>query len=212
MSKQRLLVLDTETTGISYKNGHKIIEIGAVELIDRQVTGNNFHVYIDPGMEIDAGAVKVHGLTREDVVRAGGGKTFKDIADDFLAYIGNDELIIHNAPFDVGFLDHELNLCGRRPLTGYNKIFDTLKYAQNKFPNQRNNLDALAKRYNISVASRELHGALLDAEILCETYLCMTMQQNELMSSEAVDQKEASTGQGEKIKKYPPGDWNLPLI
>lgn len=177
---ERVVILDTETTGFSPKNGDRMIEIAAIEMINRTLTGNNYHVYINPLRDIPEESTKVHGLTLEDVIRAGDGKTFPDIADEFLAFIGNDELIIHNAPFDVGFLDYELEGCGKRKITGNNPVFDTLKLANHLHPQKRNNLDALAKRFNITSFNRDYHGALVDSEILAQVFLQLTNKQHDL--------------------------------
>ncbi|QXP84708.1 DNA polymerase III subunit epsilon [Methylococcus sp. ANG] len=169
----RQIVLDTETTGLDPKAGHRIIEIGCVELLNRRITQNRFHVYINPEREIDAGAIEVHGLTNEFLASK---PVFRSIADDFLNFIGGAELIIHNAAFDVGFLDHELALLGenRGRIADYCGVCDTLAMARKNHPGQRNSLDALCKRYNVDNSRRELHGALLDAEILADVYLAMT--------------------------------------
>ena len=178
--KTRQVVLDTETTGINPKEGHRIIEIGCVELIKRRLTHNRFHVYLNPDREIDAGAIEVHGITNEflrDKPR------FKDIADDFMAFTEGAELIIHNAAFDVGFINNELSLLNgkSRTVEGNSSVFDTLSFARKKHPGARNSLDALCKRYGIDNSHRELHGALLDAEILAEVYLMMTGGQDSLL-------------------------------
>lgn len=169
----RQIVLDTETTGLDPKAGHRVIEIGCVELLNRRITRNRFHVYINPEREIDAGAIEVHGLTNEFLA---GKPVFKSIAEDFLNFVGGAELIIHNAAFDVGFLDHELSLLGenRGRIADYCGVCDTLAMARKNHPGQRNSLDALCKRYNVDNSRRELHGALLDAEILADVYLAMT--------------------------------------
>ncbi|ANE55938.1 DNA polymerase III subunit epsilon [Methylomonas sp. DH-1] len=176
----RQVVLDTETTGINPKEGHKVIEIGCVELVNRRLTRNHFHVYLNPDREIDAGAIEVHGITNEflrDKPR------FADVVDDFMAFTAGAELIIHNAPFDVGFLNHELSLLPRetRTVESNSSVFDTLAYARKKHPGARNSLDALCKRYGIDNSHRELHGALLDAEILADVYLLMTGGQASLL-------------------------------
>lgn len=176
----RLIVLDTETTGLSTKDGNRILEIGCVELIDRRLTGNNFHVYINPQRESEEGALRVHGITSEFLANK---PTFSQIVPDFLNYIRGAELIIHNAPFDVGFLNYELvDLLKLAPIESLCTIFDTLEDAKKRFPNQRNNLDALCKRYDVSNTHRELHGALLDAQILAEVFLKMTGGQFSLMN------------------------------
>ncbi|MEA3275204.1 MAG: DNA polymerase III subunit epsilon [Pseudomonadota bacterium] len=169
----RQIVLDTETTGLEPAEGHRVIEIGCVELIDRRLTRNNFHQYLQPDREIDQGAVEVHGITNEllrDKPR------FGDISEDFIRYIRDAELIIHNAPFDVGFLDHELRLWreGSPRIGDLCTITDTLTMARSLHPGQRNSLDALCRRYGVDNSQRDLHGALLDAEILSDVYLAMT--------------------------------------
>lgn len=176
----RLIVLDTETTGLSTKDGNRILEIGCVELIDRRLTGNNFHVYINPQRESEEGALRVHGITSQFLADK---PTFLQIAPTFLDYIRGAELIIHNAPFDVGFLNYELvDLLKFAPIESICTIFDTLEDAKKRHPSQRNNLDALCKRYNVDNTHRELHGALLDAQILADVFLAMTGGQFSLMS------------------------------
>ena len=175
----RQIVLDTETTGLEYSQGHRIIEIGCVELLDRRLTGRHFHQYINPGRPVDEGAVEVHGITTEFLVDK---PAFALIVDEFLAFIDGAELVIHNAPFDLGFLDNELALLG----PGYGRIADrcthtdTLALARARHPGQKNNLDALCKRYFVDNSQRDLHGALLDAEILADVYLHMTGGQTAL--------------------------------
>jgi len=169
----RQIVLDTETTGLEPAEGHRIIEIGCVELLDRRLTGNTYHQYLQPDREIDAGAIEVHGITNEQLADK---PRFADIAAELLTFIRDAELVIHNAPFDVGFIDHEFarletppgrvdTLCG---------VLDTLTLARRLHPGQRNSLDALCRRYAIDNSQRQLHGALLDAEILADVYLAMT--------------------------------------
>jgi DNA polymerase-3 subunit epsilon len=176
----RLIVLDTETTGLSTKDGNRILEIGCVELIDRRLTGNNFHVYINPQRESEEGALRVHGITSQFLADK---PTFSQIAPAFLDYIRGAELIIHNAPFDVGFLNYELvDLLKFAPIESICTIFDTLEDAKKRHPSQRNNLDALCKRYNVDNTHRELHGALLDAQILADVFLAMTGGQFSLMN------------------------------
>ncbi len=197
MSRQ--IVLDTETTGLEPLQGHRIIEIGCVELIDRRPTGNDFHQYLQPDREIDAGAVEVHGITNEflrDKPR------FEDVVQDFMDYIQGAELIIHNAPFDVGFIDAELKrLGGWKALESYCTVTDTLVMARNKHPGQRNSLDALCGRYDIDNSQRQKHGALLDAEILAEVYLAMTGGQSTLFQEEqGVEQGRA---EGQAIRRLP---------
>ncbi len=176
----RQIVLDTETTGLEPKQGHRIIEIGCVELIERRLTGNVFHQYLQPDREIDAAAVEIHGITNEFLEDK---PRFGDIARDFMDYVSGAELIIHNAPFDVGFINHELARLGGEwgLLEKQCRIIDSLVLAKKSHPGQRNSLDALCKRYEIDNSHRELHGALLDAEILSDVYLTMTGGQTALM-------------------------------
>jgi DNA polymerase III subunit epsilon len=176
----RQVVLDTETTGLNPQEGHRIIEIGCVELINRRLTGKRFHVYINPDRLIDAGAIEVHGITNEFLLDK---PQFADVAEDFIGFIQGAELIIHNAPFDVGFINHELVLLNNTTgsVTDYSSVFDTLTYARKKHPGQRNSLDALCKRYGIDNSHRDLHGALLDAEILADVFLLMTGGQSSLL-------------------------------
>lgn len=179
----RQIVLDTETTGLNPKEGHRIIEIGCIELVNRRFTRNQFHVYINPQRAIDAGAIEVHGITNEFLQDK---PVFADIAQGFFDFIHGAQLLIHNAPFDVGFINHEFSLLGSgfTTLEDYCPIFDTLAFARSKHPGQRNSLDALCKRYNIDNSHRELHGALLDAEILADVYLQMTGGQASLLAEE----------------------------
>lgn len=191
VEKIRQVVLDTETTGLSPQDGHRIIEIGCVELINRRLTNNTFHVYINPNRLIDDGAIEVHGITNEFLEDK---PLFEDVVDDYLAFTKGAELIIHNAPFDVGFLNHELSLLkqNKGKLEDYSTIFDTLPFARKKHPGARASLDALCKRYGIDNSHRELHGALLDAEILADVYLLMTGGQFSLLD---VDESEAEKKQ-----------------
>lgn len=176
----RQIILDTETTGIGHELGHRIIEIGCVELIDRKLTGNHFHVYLNPEREVDEGAFKVHGISTEFLKDK---PLFKEVLHDFLQFIGGAQLIIHNAPFDVGFINAELkSIQWKKKLEEYCEIIDTLVIAREKHPGQRNSLDALCKRYDIDNSNRQLHGALLDAEILAWVYLAMTGGQSSLFS------------------------------
>lgn len=193
MSK-RQVVLDTETTGLDPAQGHRVIEIGCIELIDRRLTQRRFHVYLQPDRAIDEGAVRVHGLTSEFLANQ---PQFADIAEEFLNFVRDAELIIHNAPFDLGFLNHELRRCGRgQPvLEQICQVEDTLLMARQRHPGQRNNLDALCKRYNIDNTQRTLHGALLDAEILAEVYLTMTRQQDSLFVAEIAGAAARQAGQ-----------------
>lgn len=174
----RYIVLDTETTGLNPRSGDRIIEIGCVELIDRRLTGNNFHYYINPERDSEEGALAVHGLTTEFLRDK---PKFAEIVNEFRDYIGGADVIIHNAPFDVGFLDAELkrvDIANFRDHVG--EIIDTLVQAKEMHPGKRNSLDALCDRYGVSNAHRALHGALLDAELLAEVYLAMTRGQNSL--------------------------------
>jgi DNA polymerase-3 subunit epsilon len=169
----RQIILDTETTGLEPADGHRIIEIGCVEMIDRRLTGNTYHQYIQPDRQIDAGAIEVHGITNESLADK---PRFAEIAGEFLDFIRDAELVIHNAPFDVGFINHEFRMLGDTtgPLEEYCRVLDTLTLARRMHPGQRNSLDALCRRYEIDNSQRELHGALLDAEILADVYLAMT--------------------------------------
>lgn len=189
----RQVVLDTETTGIEPSQGHRIIEIGCVELIDRKLTGNHYHQYINPQREIDSGAIEVHGITNEYLADK---PVFKDIYADFLAFIDGAELVIHNAPFDVGFINHEFAMLQGGPgkVEQYCGVLDTLVMARKKHPGQRNSLDALCKRYGIDNSMRDLHGALLDAEILADVYLLMTGGQTMLSLGEGEEGAEKITG------------------
>lgn len=177
----RQIVLDTETTGLKPEEGHRIIEIGCVELLNRRITRKQFHVYLNPQRLIDADAMRVHGISNEFLQDK---PLFADVVNHFMEFIHGAEVLIHNAPFDVGFLNHELALLGDSfdKLEASCRIFDTLAFAKNKHPGQRNSLDALCKRYNIDNSQRELHGALLDAQILAEVYLQMTGGQETLLT------------------------------
>jgi DNA polymerase-3 subunit epsilon len=169
----RQIVLDTETTGLEHTTGHRLVEIGCVEIVNRRLTGRKFHKYVNPEREIDAGAMAVHGIGPAQLANA---PKFAEIADELVAFISGAELIIHNAPFDVGFVDAEFaRLPGAaRTLTSICKVLDTLALARKLHPGQRNSLDALCKRYSVDNSKRELHGALLDAGILVDVYLAMT--------------------------------------
>jgi DNA polymerase-3 subunit epsilon len=175
----RQIVLDTETTGLNPEMGHRVIEIGALEVINRRSTGRTFHLYLNPDREIDAGAVEVHGLTSDFLADK---PHFEDVRDDFLSFIEDAELVIHNAPFDVGFLNSEL----RRMDSGDDLsrhclgVLDTLKLAKELHPGQKNNLDALCRRYEVDNSGRTYHGALLDAQLLADVYLAMTRGQESL--------------------------------
>jgi len=195
----RQIILDTETTGLSPQQGHRVIEIGCVEMVDRKLTGNNFHQYLQPDREIDAGAIEVHGISNEFLVDK---PRFADIADDFARYIEGAQLVIHNAPFDVGFMNSEFSLCKTgKQVADICTVLDTLAMARKMHPGQKNNLDALCKRYEIDNTRRELHGALLDAEILADVYLAMTGGQVALQLGAGA---EVADGSGvEEIRRLP---------
>lgn len=175
----RQIVLDTETTGLEVESGHRIIEIGAVELLDRRVSGRHFQHYLNPERDIEDGALEVHGITREFL---GDKPTFAEVVEELLEFVGEDELVIHNAAFDLGFLNAELAMLvpPMGPLTDRCSVIDTLELARDLHPGQRNSLDALCRRYEIDNSQRTLHGALLDAEILADVYLAMTGGQTDL--------------------------------
>lgn len=179
----RKIVVDTETTGLDPRQGHRIIELAAIELDGRRVSVRRFHRYLNPEREIDAGAAAVHGLTYE---RLQNEAKFADIAASFLEFIEGAELIIHNAPFDIGFLNRELELLGLQPLQ--NEVTDTLKLAREMHPGKKNSLDALCSRYEIDNAHRTLHGALLDTELLAEVYFAMTRGQKSLLGEDDAPQ------------------------
>ena len=175
----RQIVLDTETTGLDPSLGHRIIEIAAIEMINRQISGRDYHCYVNPERDIDAGAIEVHGISNEFLADK---PKFADVADDFLKFIEGAELIIHNAPFDVAFLDAELERLGREPVTEFcESVTDTLKTARELHPGKRNSLDALCERYAVDNSSRTLHGALVDTRLLAEVYLAMTRGQESLL-------------------------------
>ena len=175
----RQIVLDTETTGLDPRTGHRIIEVACIEMVNRRLTGRHLHKYINPEREIDAGAQAVHGITLEFLADK---PKFADIVDEFLEFINGAELIIHNAPFDIGFLNAELDRLGRVPVgTICQSVTDTLRMAKELHPGKRNSLDALCERYEIDNSTRTLHGALLDTELLADVFLAMTRGQNTLM-------------------------------
>jgi DNA polymerase-3 subunit epsilon len=181
----RQIVLDTETTGLEPEQGHRVIEIGCVELLDRRLTGRHFHQYVRPGRKSDPAAFAVHGISDELLADK---PPFAEVAEAFLGFIAGAELIIHNAPFDVRFLNHELALlaCEQPSIESHCTVLDTLALARDLHPGQRNSLDALCKRYSVDNSARDLHGALLDAEILAEVYLAMTGGQATLDLSTAM--------------------------
>jgi len=204
----RYIVLDTETTGLEPKQGHRIIEIGCVEIINRRLTDNTYHQYIQPDRESDEGAFEVHGISSEFLADK---PRFKDVVEDFMAYVNGAELVIHNAPFDIGFLDSELAKLD--PVWGkvsdHCTITDSLLMARKMHPGQKNNLDALCKRYDVNNARRELHGALLDAELLAEVYLRMTGGQETLALGGDADGGESKPGQASPIRRV---DSNRPAL
>lgn len=199
----RIIVLDTETTGMNFDGGaphlgHRVIEIGAVEIINRKLTGKHFHVYINPSQAIDAQAIEVHGITDEFLADK---PDYAKIHDDFFAFIQNAELVAHNASFDVGFLDQEFALFKQShpkaqigQISDYCQVTDTLQMAKKLFPGKRNNLDVLCERYGIDNSHRTLHGALLDAEILAEVYLLMTGGQTAITFGQKGDENREQSG------------------
>ncbi len=207
----RQIVLDTETTGLEVSQGHRIIEIGCVELVNRRLTGNHYHQYIKPEREIDQGAIEVHGITSEFLDDK---PVFARIAADFIEFIAGAELIIHNAPFDLGFLDAELQRMpqAQAAIKDLCTVIDTLVMARAKHPGQRNNLDALCQRYHVDNSQRDLHGALLDAEILADVYLAMTGGQTAFQLSDAT----ANNGDGgpgsQQIRRLDSSRPALPVI
>lgn len=193
----RQITLDTETTGLEHENGHRIIEIGCVEVVSRRLTQRNLHFYLNPEREIDAAATQVHGMTLDDLRDK---PRFADIADQFLAFCDGAEIIIHNAAFDIGFLDAELTRLGKGPFRDCcSGVIDTLSLAKEQFPGKRNNLDALCERLMVPNAHRKVHGALLDAELLAEVYLGLTRGQGsfEIALQAAAGGGEAAEGAGQ---------------
>ena len=208
MSRQ--IILDTETTGLDPKKGHRLIEIGAVEMLNRRLTGNRFHVYLNPERAVDAGALAVHGLNDAFLADK---PLFAKILPEFLNYIADAELIIHNATFDVGFIDHELQLAKSevKKIAALCRVTDTLVLARKMHPGQKNSLDALCKRYRIDNSHRSLHGALLDAEILSQVYLAMTGGQTSLLDH-AFATPETTERAQESITKTTPTNWTHPIV
>ena len=184
----RQIILDTETTGLSPDQGHRLIEIGCLEMINRRITQNRFHFYVNPKRTIDEGAVKVHGITEEFLKDK---PTFDQIADDLFTFLNGAELIIHNAPFDIGFLNAEFARLdkSRVPITQFCSVIDTLTMARREFPGQQNTLDALCRRFGVNNRHRDLHGALIDAALLSEVYLQMTGGQAQLFAAEKTQEK-----------------------
>lgn len=186
----RQIVLDTETTGIRVEDGHRVIEIGCVELIDRKITNNNLQFYINPEREVEAGALAVHGITNEFLSQK---PVFIHIVDEFMQFIDGAELIIHNAPFDIGFLNYELMLSGRyKKIHDYCRVVDTLPIARQLHVGQRNSLDALCKRYGVDNSRRDFHGALLDAHLLAHVYLSMTGGQGSFFDGMAESEQKSA--------------------
>ncbi len=199
----RSVVLDTETTGMPVTDGHRIIEIGCVELMGRRLTGRHYHVYLQPDREIDEGAIAVHGITNEYLLDK---PRFKDVADEFFEFIKGAQLIIHNAAFDVGFINNEFALLrqqDRADLSEHCSILDTLMLARGRHPGQRNSLDALCKRYDVDNSGRDLHGALLDAEILADVYLAMTGGQTHLSLAGDGSEGDGNAQQPSAIRRLP---------
>jgi len=182
----RQVVLDTETTGLAWERGHRVIEIGCIELVKRRPTGRHFQRYLNPDRTIDAGAMEVTGISNEFLLDK---QRFPEVVDEFLEFIRDAELIIHNAAFDIGFLDNELTLCGRQlgRIGDYAAVLDSLLMARERYPGQRNSLDALCKRLGVDNTHRTQHGALLDAQLLTEVYLALTAGQGDLGLSLAAD-------------------------
>lgn len=187
----RRIVLDTETTGLEPSLGHRVIEIACVELFGRRPTGRNFHRYLNPDREIDIGAIQVHGLTNDFLADK---PRFADVAEEFLEFVEGAELLIHNAAFDVGFLDAELALAGKPGIRASCRVTDTLVLARQMHPGKRNSLDALCERYQVDNSGRSLHGALLDAQLLADVWLAMTRGQDALDISLAAAARERAPG------------------
>lgn len=203
----RQIVLDTETTGLEPSQGHRIIEIGCVEVVDRKLTGRHYHQYIRPDREIDAEAVEVHGITNDFLADK---PDFSRVAEEFLDFVNGAQLVIHNAAFDIGFIDAELACLRQGSILDRCSVLDTLALAREKHPGQRNSLDALCKRYGVDNSQRELHGALLDAEILADVYLLMTGGQTALSLG---GESKGTTSVGESaIRRLPADRQPLPVI
>lgn len=204
----RQIILDTETTGLYPEKGHRVIEIGCLEMINRRLTGNHLHLYLNPERDIEQGAVNVHGITESFLADK---PLFKDIAETFIHFVKGAELVIHNAPFDIGFLNHELKLTGNSflSLDQYCSVVDTLTIARHKHPGQHNNLDALCRRYQVDNSNRQYHGALLDAELLAQVYLLMTGGQTQLFTStvDPISPVETTVKRSVKTDRVP-----LPII
>ncbi len=205
----RQIVLDTETTGLEPSQGHRIIEIGCVELVDRKLTGRHYHQYIKPNRLVDEGAMEVHGITDEFLNDK---PVFDQIAQEFLDFISGAQLVIHNAPFDVGFINHEFAMLRPTlaPVAEHCSVVDTLVMARQKRPGQKNNLDALCRHYGVDNSQRDLHGALLDAEILADVYLFMTGGQTNLLLG--ADSEGGGDSQISAIKRLNPNRPMTPVL
>jgi len=195
----RQIVLDTETTGLSTAQGHRIIEIGCIEMVNRRLTGREFHRFLNPDRDIDEGAEAVHGISRAQLETE---PRFHEVVDDFIAFVKDAELVIHNADFDVGFIEHELRLMKHKQpkVTDHCQVLDTLSLAREIHPGQRNSLDALCKRYEVDASRRDVHGALIDSELLARVYLAMTGGQSSLLLD-----AEESDGRGQDAVGRPSG-------
>lgn len=198
----RQIVLDTETTGLSTSDGHRIIEVGCIELVNRRLSGRSYHRYLNPDREIDEGAERVHGISIEDLRDK---PRFAEIADELLEFLSGAELVIHNADFDVGFLDHELTLMQhpKPQIEQHAGVLDTLSLARELHPGQRNSLDALCKRYEVDASSRDLHGALIDADLLARVYLAMTGGQTALSLDASEEQVDTGSTAASLVSRAP---------
>ena len=209
----RQVILDTETTGLELLEGHKIIEIGCVEMINRRLTGNNLHQYVNPDREIDAGAIEVHGITNEQLQDK---PRFRDVAQSFLEFVKGAELIIHNAPFDVGFLNHEFSVANgngaKFRIEDHCTIVDTLTLARAMHPGQKNDLDSLCRRYSVDNSNRVLHGALLDAEILADVYLAMTRSQAGFFEDTSTPARTATAAVATQVRRLSLERPPLPIL
>ena len=207
----RQVVLDTETTGLEADQGHRIVEIGAVEMLDRRLTGRHYHCYLNPERDIDPGALDVHGITLEFLADK---PKFADVLDEFLEFVRGSELIIHNAPFDVSFINYELSLVSTprpRDIRDHCAVTDSLAIARHKHPGQKNSLDALCRRYQVDNSGRTLHGALLDAEILADVFLAMTGGQSALFDFET-DVDESGIGATRAMVRFGPDRPRLVVV
>ena len=194
----RQIVLDTETTGLSTAQGHRIIEIGCIEMVNRRITGREFHRFLNPERDIDEGAEAVHGISRAQLDTE---PYFRDVVDEFLEFVAGSELIIHNADFDVGFIEYELELMQhpQPKLEHHCRVLDTLSLAREIHPGQRNSLDALCKRYEVDASKRDVHGALIDSELLARVYLAMTGGQSSLLLDEEESTEDAGGPSGPTV-------------